>query len=82
MHELGIANSILNAVRTEMMRNACARALKVGVRIGPLAGIDRDSLSFCFNAITKDTDFAELALDLQDGTDDELDFSYMELEEE
>ena len=38
MHELSIANSILEAVRKERERLNGARVTKVGVRIGELAG--------------------------------------------
>ena len=40
MHEMGIANSILDAVRTEAGRYPGTRPTKVGVRLGELAAID------------------------------------------
>jgi Zn finger protein HypA/HybF involved in hydrogenase expression len=81
MHELGIANSILEAVETEMRPHPGARAVKIGVTVGALSGVDRDSLAFCFEAITKGTPLETLQLDLRDAAADELELSYLELEE-
>jgi hydrogenase nickel incorporation protein HypA/HybF len=114
MHEMGIANSILEGVAKELRQRPGARAVKVGVRIGELAGVDPDALSFAFEALTLDTPFASLALDVEYGalrsrcrecshefevrnydllcpacgslnteriSGDELEFSYLEIEE-
>ena len=62
MHELSIANSILEGVRKERKRLNGARVSKVGVRIGELAGVDPDALSFGFEVLVKDTDLEPLAL--------------------
>jgi hydrogenase nickel incorporation protein HypA/HybF len=81
MHELGIANSILEAVETEMRPHPGARALRIAVTVGAFSGVDRDSLAFCFEAIVKDTPFATLALDLKEAAADELELTCLELEE-
>ena len=81
MHELGIAESILEAVETEMRAYAGSRPIKVAVKVGALSGVDRDSLSFCFEAITKGTPFEELILALEDAPADELQLTSLELEE-
>ena len=65
MHELGIANSVLDAVRHESELRAGARVVKVGVRIGELAAVDPDSLRFCFEALVSGTDLEPLVLDLE-----------------
>jgi len=65
MHEMGIANSILEGVAQELKRRPGSRAVSVGVRIGELAGVDPDALSFAFEALTLDTDFAGLAIDVE-----------------
>ncbi len=65
MHEMGIANSLLDAVRTEMTRYPGSYPCKVGVRIGEMAAIDQDSLRFCFEAMIQDTDFASLELAIE-----------------
>jgi hydrogenase nickel incorporation protein HypA/HybF len=81
MHELGIAESILDAVRIEAAASRPARPVKVGVRIGALAGVDADSLSFCFEALVKDSDLAPLALAIEPAASDQLEFAWLELEE-
>jgi hydrogenase nickel incorporation protein HypA/HybF len=65
MHEMGIANSILEAVRTEMERRPESRATCVGVRIGELAAVDADSLQFCFDALKRDTALEALELKIE-----------------
>jgi hydrogenase nickel incorporation protein HypA/HybF len=65
MHEMGIANSILEAVRTEAQRFPGGHISKVGVRIGELAGVDPDSMSFCFDALVRETDLEPLAIEIE-----------------
>lgn len=81
MHELAIANSVIEAVRTEAARRPGARVTKVGLRIGELAGVDRESLSFCFEVLVKETDLESAVLAIEGAGRDELDLSYLELEE-
>jgi hydrogenase nickel incorporation protein HypA/HybF len=65
MHEMGIANSLLQAVRTEMERYPGMYPCKVGIRIGEMAAIDQDALRFCFDAIILETDLALLQLAIE-----------------
>jgi hydrogenase nickel incorporation protein HypA/HybF len=65
MHEMGIANSVLEAVRTEMRRYPGSYPCKVGVRIGEMAAIDADALRFCFEAMIQETDLASLELAIE-----------------
>ena len=65
MHEMGIANSILEAVRTEALRFPGGHICKVGVRIGELAGVDPDSMSFCFEALVRETELEPLTLEIE-----------------
>ena len=65
MHEMGIANSVLDAVRTEMTRYPESYPTKVGVRIGEMAAIDPEALRFCFDAMIQETDLASLELDIE-----------------
>jgi hydrogenase nickel incorporation protein HypA/HybF len=65
MHEMGIANSILEAVAGEMRRHPETRATKVGVRIGELTAVDAESLRFCFDALSRDTDLEGLQLEVE-----------------
>ena len=63
MHELGIASSILECVEVEAKRHPDGRITKVGVKIGELAGVDRDALRFGFEVLVKDTEWEPLLLD-------------------
>jgi hydrogenase nickel incorporation protein HypA/HybF len=66
MHEMSIASSILTAVATEAACYPGTRARCVGVRIGELAGIDPESLRFCFQAMVKDSDLEGLELEIEE----------------
>jgi hydrogenase nickel incorporation protein HypA/HybF len=65
MHEMGIANSVLEAVRTEVGLHPGTYPCKVGVRIGEMAAIDQDALRFCFEAIILETDLESLELEIE-----------------
>jgi len=64
MHEMGIANSVLESVRIEARRFPGRHIYKVGVRIGELSGVDPDAMRFCFEALVRDTDLEPLALEV------------------
>jgi hydrogenase nickel incorporation protein HypA/HybF len=51
MHEMGIASSVLDAARKEAANRPGSRVLKIGLRIGEWAGVDPESLRFCFDAL-------------------------------
>lgn len=82
MHELSLANSVIETVRKEMARHPPARLTKIGLRIGEFAGIDDSSLRFCFEVLVRDTEFRGAALDIARSSRDELDLSYLEMEED
>ena len=65
MHEMGIANSILEAVRSEVRRYPGSRPVRVGLKIGEMAAIDEESLRFCFEALASGTDLAGLELAIE-----------------
>lgn len=83
MHEVGIAASVLDAVRTEVGMRPGYRAVVVGLKIGALAAIDQESLRFAFDALVKDSDLEPLALNVESVPEppDALDFAFLELEE-
>jgi hydrogenase nickel incorporation protein HypA/HybF len=81
MHEMGIATSVIEAVEAEAARRPGARVTKVGMRIGPLAGVDRESLTFCFEVLVKGTALDRAVLAIEDAARDELDLTFVELEE-
>lgn len=63
MHELSIAESILDAVRKEIALHAGTVPMRVGIKIGSMAAIDSESLKFCFDAVVSGTEWAGLKLD-------------------
>ncbi len=65
MHELSIASSVLEAVAKEAERRPNTRFLKVGLRIGELAAVDRDALTFGWEVLTKDTAWQGLELEIE-----------------
>lgn len=81
MHELGIAGAILERAKEEARRRPQARLVNVGVRVGVLSGVDADALSFGFECLVKGTELDPLTLEIESTAGDELDLSYLELEE-
>ena len=77
MHEMSIAESVLDAVRAESARYNGARVTKVGLRIGDLSGVEASSLSFCLEVLAEGIEF-----DMQSAPGAELNFSYMEIADE
>lgn len=65
MHELGIAASILESVQKMAESHPNGHISKVGVKIGELAGVDRDALQFGFEVLVKDTKWEPLTLELE-----------------
>jgi len=65
MHELSIANSILEAVQAEAGRRLGVRVTKVGVRIGELSGVVPEALSFGFEALVRGTEWQLLQLEIE-----------------
>ncbi len=66
MHELSIAQNIINIVQEEMQK-CDARFLKtVRLKIGTMSAIVPESLSFCFGLITEGTEFegSKLIMDI------------------
>jgi len=82
VHEMGIASSIIEAIQKEQARYPGSRARKAGVRIGEFAGVDSESLLFCFEAIVKDSRLEPLDLGIERSGGDELDLQWVELDDE
>src|SRR3954451_23318126 len=65
LHELSIASAILDQLEDELAKRPGARFSKVGLRVGDLAGVDIDSLSFGFGALIKDSHWEPLDLEIE-----------------
>ena len=65
MHELGIANSVLEAVAAETRLHPGAHPVKVAVRVGELSAVDPDALAFGFQILVRGTEWEHLALEVE-----------------
>jgi hydrogenase nickel incorporation protein HypA/HybF len=62
MHELSIAQNILEIVREHVPEARCSEVQAVTIRLGELAGVVAESLEFCFSAIVSDTPLSHAVL--------------------
>jgi hydrogenase nickel incorporation protein HypA/HybF len=65
MHELSIAESILDSVRSHAAVQGGRRVCRVGVRIGDTSGVNADALEFCFGLAAKDTQLEGATLEIE-----------------
>lgn len=65
MHELSIAQSLLESVRAQAGAHPGARVTKVGIRVGELSGVEPDALQFSFEVIVRETEFRDAVLDIE-----------------
>ena len=56
MHEMSIAKSLIDIIHEEMAKNDARILRTVRLNIGEMAAIVPESLKFCFEIITKDTE--------------------------
>jgi hydrogenase nickel incorporation protein HypA/HybF len=66
LHELSIATRIADIVIKVMDENSATRAGTIRVEIGRLAGVDRSSLEFSFEAVTRGTRLEGARLEIED----------------
>jgi hydrogenase nickel incorporation protein HypA/HybF len=62
MHELGIAQNILEIVKQSVPEEQAALVRWIRIRVGQLSGIVPDSLEFCFQAVAGETEMKEAGL--------------------
>jgi len=65
MHELAIAQAILDRAQAASEKNGGGRVLKIGLRIGEISGVVPDALTFGIEALSKDTPLEGLLLDVE-----------------
>ena len=51
MHEVGIMQSALDAIRQQAVKHGATRVSRIVLRIGTLAGVDLDALRFAYEAL-------------------------------
>ena len=66
MHEMSIAQSLIEVVKEEMLKHDARTLRSVRLNIGKMSAIVPDSLSFCFTVITTGTELegARLIMDV------------------
>jgi hydrogenase nickel incorporation protein HypA/HybF len=66
MHEMSIAQSLIDILQEEMTRHQATVLKSVRLNVGELSAIVPESLSFCFEVATKDTHMegAQLIMDV------------------
>jgi hydrogenase nickel incorporation protein HypA/HybF len=65
MHELALAESILDSVSRELEAYPGAAPVRVGVKVGVLAAVDVDALRFCFGVALRGSKWPQLKLDAE-----------------
>ena len=65
MHELSIAQGIVDLVRQHVPGERARDVRTVRVRLGALSGVVADSLAFCFDAVVDGTPLAAAQLDIE-----------------
>ena len=66
MHELSLAEALIELVEDEGRKCDCARVRTVRVEIGELAAVEPDAMRFCFDAVTRGTLAEGAMLDIID----------------
>jgi hydrogenase nickel incorporation protein HypA/HybF len=66
MHELSIALSIVDGALEELERRGLKRASAIYVRLGRLAGVDKDALQFSYNVASQETLLAASRLEIEE----------------
>ena len=65
MHELSIAQSIVEMVQQHVPPSNWDHVVAVRLKVGTLSGVVPDSLEFSFQAITSDTPFRHARLEIE-----------------
>ena len=62
MHEMAIAEGILDIALSYAQQNDARRIGRIGLLLGELSGVETDALSLCFSSLTADTIAADAVL--------------------
>ena len=65
MHEMSIAESLLNMAIAEAQKQGCDTLLRVCVEYGVLSGIMPEALSFCFETLVQNGPHEQAQLELK-----------------
>lgn len=82
MHELGVAQSVLDIVRAYVPLEQAGQVREVRLRVGDRAGVLIESLEFCFGVAVAGTPFAGAALSVDRVIGDDLQVVHVDLADE
>ncbi len=55
MHEMSLAEGVLQIIEDSAKSNAFIRVKTIWLEVGQLASVETEALRFCFDAVTRDT---------------------------
>lgn len=64
MHEMALAEGMLEIVEQTARNNGASRVASVALELGALSQVERDALRFCFDAVTRGGVAAGARLDI------------------
>jgi len=65
MHEIGIAETVLESIRAELLLRPGSRGVEIGLKVGELSGVEADALRFAFDALTAGTELEPLRIHIE-----------------
>ena len=65
MHEMAIAQSVLDIAFGEMERHASASVKKIKISIGEFSGVVKEALEFAFDVLKRDTPASKAEIDIE-----------------
>ena len=65
MHELSIAQNIVEIIQQSVPRPEWGNVRVVRMKVGTLSGVVPDSLDFCFSVISSQTSFSKAKLEIE-----------------
>jgi hydrogenase nickel incorporation protein HypA/HybF len=65
MHEMSIAQSVLDIILQESRNHKLDRVLSVALKVGELSAVESESLQFCFELVSKGTLVEGARLDIE-----------------
>lgn len=66
MHEMSLAEGIVQIIEDEAKKQSFQRVKAVWLEIGKLAGVDVEAMKFCFDVVTKESVAANAVLHIID----------------
>lgn len=66
MHEMSIAQSILDIVEKELVSHGVEQLKAVNIAVGKWAAVVPEQLAFCFSIVTADTNMAGATLNIKE----------------